>query len=255
MIASRTALVALLLALGCDAGTGGRRVLFDLEVIPAGTSSFHTSSGWDVALTEACISVGPLYLYAGEPTATRTPFYDLLVPSAHAHPGVDHFAGGEARGEWLFSIAIDTIAASPIHLGPVRGIAGSVRTVTLNITPPRPTTLGPVDCLRGHQAYVVGTARRDTTIVEFEGGLDIEVTGNRQRIQIPAQVELDDGATVGIVADPRSWLDEAQFDQLPAAVPGGRSLIGPDTQPRTAWFLGVQRERAFGARARFGASQ
>ena len=42
--------------------------------------------------------------------------YDGLIPSAHAHPGVDHFAGGEARGEWLTTVSVDALAASPVRV-------------------------------------------------------------------------------------------------------------------------------------------
>lgn len=237
------ALVTLaLFTLSCDAATGGREVRYDLAVTSAGVTTFRTALGWDVTLREACVSLGPIYVYAGAPTA-RSTFYDWLVPSAHAHPGVDHFAGGEARGEWLSIAAVDALGTSPVPLGRLRGPAGPARTVSLFLTPPRSST----ECLRGHQAYVAGVARRDGASIDFAGGLDIEDTGLRRRIQVPVEIEIDDGIALSVVVDPRPWLDEVRFDELDGE-------ITPDSQARAAWFLGVQRERAFTVRAEVSSS-
>ncbi|MBX3226955.1 MAG: hypothetical protein KIT84_40905 [Labilithrix sp.] len=240
-------LAGLCLALSCDAATGGREVRYDLAATSAAVSTFHTAAGWDVTLSEACVSLGPIYVFSGEPTA-RSTLYDWLVPSAHAHPGVDHFAGGEARGEWLATVAVDALASAPVHVGRLSGPAGPARTLSLYLSPPRPETAGPAGCLRGHQAYVVGIAQRDGVTVAFEGGLDIEEAGNRRRIQVPVSFEVDDGATLAVLVDPRPWLDEVRFDDLTVTEPGGRATIAAESQARVAWFLGVQRASAFSAR-------
>lgn len=231
---------------GCDAATGGREVRYELEVRSAAPSRFQTSTGWEVTLEQACVSIGPVYVYSGEATAAFVPrLYEWLVPTAHAHPGVDHFAGGEARGEWLSTFAVDALQPSPRRVGLLEGPAGVARTVSLNLTPPLPTASGDVACLRGHQAYVVGVARREGVTVAFEGGLDIENTGNRRRIQVPVDLQVDDGIRLRLVIDPRPWLDGARFEELTASPDHSRLQITADSQVRAAWFLGVQRAGAF----------
>lgn len=254
-------LAVLVWAVACEPGTGGRRVTFDLSVTPAVVSrpiSFRTSTGWDVTLREACVSVGPVYFYENpllargfRPVPRRGipgRLYDALIPSAHAHPGVDHFNGGEVRGEWLEQVALDLLAGDSLELGSFEGIAGISRSVTIGVNPPAEGMRGAVECLRGHHAYVVGTAVRDDEVVDFEGGLDIEETGNRRRMQVATELVIDDGRRIELSIDPRVWLDQARFEQL-AVNETGRAIIDAESQARAAWWLGIQSATAFGVRS------
>lgn len=235
----------LALVTACTPGTGGRRAVFALAVTPAESPrSFRTALGWDVTLAEACVSVGPVHLYAGTPPTALHRVHDWLVPSAHAHPGVDHFDGGEVRGEWLEQIAVDLMAPRQ-DLGAREGIAGDIREVTLGLHPPRPGTFGAADCLRGHQAWVSGRAVRGDVVVSFEGGLDIPAEGTKRRLQIPATVAIDDDRRIVIAVEPRHWLEQAKLDELPVDPGSGKAVIGKETQAALAWELGLQTAGAF----------
>lgn len=249
-------LACLVLVAACEAGTGGRRVRFEMAVEPSAPRrpmAFHTAAGWDVTLREACISIGPVYLYANPFVADVGPrrlpqrLHDWLVPSAHAHPGVDHFNGGEVRGEWLDQLAVDLLADRSVALGSFEGIAGHARSVTIGVHPPGSAARGAVACLRGHQVYVAGAANRAGTTIAFEGGLDIEEAGNRRRMQVAADLLVDDGTRVVISIEPRRWLDQADFDQLAVDPTTGVASITPESQVRGAWWLGIQSAGAFGA--------
>lgn len=236
---------ALAATLACEAGTGGRRAHFDLAVATAGAATFRTSTGWDVTLESACISLGPLYLFA-EPSVTaklQRRAYDLLVPTAHAHPGVDHFYGGEVRGEWLDQIVVNAVDPTPVELGAFEGIAGDVRSATLGVYPPKPTIDAP--CLRGHHAYVVGVARQADRVIAFEGGLDIEAVGDRRRVAIATTLLVDDGERVVVSVDPRPWLDQAKFEELAVDEASGRAQITAESQASLAWQLGIHTAGAF----------
>lgn len=242
-----TASVALLAAWACEPGTGGRRAMFDLSVEPApAPRAFRTALGWDVTLEEACVSVGPIYLYAeaGLSASVRRA-YDWFLPSAHAHPGVDHFNGGEVRGEWLEQLALDLTSGERVDLGAREGIAGEARSVTIGLHPPRASALGATTCLRGHQAYVVGVAARGAEAVRFEGGLDIEAVGTKRRIQISADVVIDDQRRLLVTVDPRPWFYQTKFDELTVDPTKGAALIAPGSQASLSWELGVQSAGAF----------
>jgi len=254
------------LAAACDAATGGDRVSFRLavEVTHGSGAPFRTSAGWVVTLEEACVALGPVHFFElpiglarGGPRRQTLParLVDVLVPSAHAHPGVDHFAGGEVRGEWLEQVVVDAgRAPARVPLGSAPGIAGEVRSVTVGIHPPAGAALGRAACLRGHQAFVVGVARRGAEVVAFEGGLDIPPEGTKRRLQIAADLELDDASEVVLTVDPRVWLDHAKWETLPAPGPGARASLAEGTQPHAAWSLGIQTAGALVVRsARAGA--
>lgn len=247
VLGTLTVLAALVTASACESGTGGRRAVFDLSIEPAPASrSFRTSMGWDVSLEEACVSIGPVYLYA-QPglSASLHRAYDWLVPSAHAHPGVDHFNGGEVRGEWLDQIALDLTSNGPVDLGAYEGIAGEAQSATIGIYPPQSNTLGATSCLRGHQAYVVGSAVRNALTVRFEGGLDIEAVGTKRRMQVSTALEIDDRRRIDIAVDPRPWLDQVKFEELTVEPVSGRAIIAPGSQASLAWELGLQTVGAF----------
>ncbi len=236
---------------GCGQGTGGRRVRFELDVEAEPLASFVTATGWTVSLDEACVALGPATLYAGAPVTASVlrRASALLVGTAHAHPGADHFDGGEVRGEWVSQVAFDAVRAPRVPLGSFEGIAGPVSVASLEMHPLRAEVAGDPSCLRGHQAYVAGVARRDGETVRFEGGLDLEAAGGKRLVSgIPATFELDEGVRVRIVVDPRAWLDGARFETLgdaPARAEGRRITIDPDSQVRAAWFVGARSARAF----------
>jgi hypothetical protein len=255
--------IALLAALsGCDlpSGTGGRAVEIEVRLrsLPQGDrplGAFVTRSGWEVHLSEAFVALGPIYLYEQAPhlAGARRPggsrLWDLLVRDAHAHAGDQHFSGGEVKGEWLGQIAFDALAEGGAVLGRAPGTAGPARSLSVSLDPPRASILGPSDALRGHHAYVAGEAAKDGLVVPFEGGLLIEDEGTKRSVDgVALDAALDDGVVVTLELHLEAWFDEAHFDRLAEAPPGGRRLITPDSQVRTAWFIGARSAAAFSTR-------
>lgn len=267
----KTALLAwFMLASACEPGTGGQPITFSLALatapsIPgAAHGVFTTSTGWDVILEEACIAVGPIYFFAGashlqqasatantrRPASWANRFFHLVVQPAHAHPGDSHFSGGEVRGEWLGQVALDALAPIPLPLGLQNGLAGSVRSFSLRLDPPR----GPLAadlCLRGHHAWVSGVASKAGVNIPFEGGLAIENIGTNRRVDgLPLVGEFSTGTGVRIAVRPSVWLDQADFDALTVdalavKAPSGRYVITPESQVHRAWFIGARANGSF----------
>jgi hypothetical protein len=255
-IISRICLVGFAAALvHCDmaSGTGGRPVEFELH-LRAGSSrgeagSFETSTGWHVKLERAFIAIGPVYVYQNPPPlAFFAParIHDFLIPRAHAHAGDEHFNGGEVKGEYLGQIAFDVLDPQGVRISDVPGTLGRVQSASIWLAPPRTSILGNAQALHGHHAYVVGSAEKDGLLIPFEGGLDIENEGTKRRVDgIPLDSVLDDGTHLTFVIHPRAWFDAAHFDMLSEKNDQGRYVITPESQVRTAWFLGARGFSAF----------
>lgn len=265
----KRALVLVALACGCSAqgsGTGGRSLFFDVALAPPSYMNeggrFTTFNGWEVELDEAVIAVGPLYLweqgnYAGLARDDDEPMDDLVgwvgelvVPTAHAHPGDVHFAGGELRGEFLEQVAFDLLRGEAGRVGRARGVSGDARAVSVILDPPTAATRGDADALFGHHAWVVGTAWRGREVVRFEGGLSIPAEGIQRQVDgVPIDVELDDGGTLVLGVEPRAWFADAHFEQLVVDnAAGDRKVIDADSQVAAAWYIGARTAAAFSAR-------
>jgi hypothetical protein len=248
------ALLASLPLAACEAGTGGRIVHVDLAIARIPARHAPTSTGWHVTLDEACVALGPIYLYEGGgilAQRSRSPLPDWLVRTAHAHAGDQHFNGGEVKGEWLEQRSLDLTVEGGELLGTLVGSAGTARSLSVLLDPPRKRYLGEDACLRGHHAYVVGTAERDGAEVPFEGGLDIDNQGTRRRVDgIRLAGELDDGKTVELTVDARAWFAQADFGTLEKKNERGRFEIEPGSQPHAAWFLGLRGVSAYTAHIR-----
>ncbi|MDC3958795.1 hypothetical protein KEG38_33375 [Polyangium jinanense] len=253
---------------GCDlpSGTGGRAIEFEMQLgaaskpgLPIG--SFETSTGWKVELGEALVAIGPVYVHENPPplaglVAPRGKslsgmLWDVVVPDAHAHAGDQHFDGGEVKGEWLDQRAFDVLDPGGVRIGPVPGTEGRARSLSIRLDPPRASIGGDGAALHGHHAYVIGVAEKDGLVIPFEGGLDIEEEGTKRSVDgIPVDVSLGDGTIVGIVIHPSAWFDGAHFDRLTEKNAAGRFVITPESQVRTAWFLGARSFSAFSAETR-----
>ncbi|MCU0685368.1 MAG: hypothetical protein MUF34_24535 [Polyangiaceae bacterium] len=245
---------------GCESGTGGREVRFDFALASAPAAgrplgAFTTSTGWDVTLEQACVALGPVYLYENAPLlaptarAGRRPPRDWLgwlVPPAYAHAGDEHFDGGQVRGEWVEQIAFDALDPAGRAFPGVRGLAGSARSFSLLLDPPRPSLGDAAACLRGHHAYAAGVATRDGLRVEFEGGLDFAVEGAARRVDgVALDAVLDDGVRVVVELHVPAWFDQAHFERLTETAPSGRYLINPSSQVGAAWLLGARGASTF----------
>ena len=258
---SRWAVPALLLATSqlcscADSGTGGAAVQFEMAVISApdpgeDLGTFTTRSGYRVQLSEARIALGPIYLYENPPPVARAPgplrrLWDVLVPSAYAHPGDQHFAGGAVKGEFLEQVVLDGLTDERLDLGVVQGVAGPARSFSVLLEPPRSTEASSL--LHGHHAYVVGTAEKDGMSYSFEGGLDIPNEGTLRKVEgIPLDAELEQGTRVTIELHLSRWFADADFARLSTVAPSGGYVIDEQSQVRGAWFIGARSFDTFSA--------
>lgn len=267
-------LIALTLAcVACTAegsGTGGRSVFFDVAVQPPSYmidgGRFATDGGWTVELDEAVIALGPVYVWeeggiaglardedddeldlSGDPLAWLG---ELVVPTAHAHPGDVFFDGGTLRGEYLDQVAFDLLGGQAAVLGPARGIAGDVGSITIVLDPPTEATLGDADALHGFHAWASGRAWRGRELVEFEGGLEIPADGLQRQVDgVRVQGELDDDGTLVLGVSPRAWFAQADFGTLDTPNEAGdRMLVTSGSQVANAWFIGARTSDAFTCR-------
>lgn len=258
----RAVLCSLLLGswVHCDmaSGTGGRAIQFDLR-ITSSPAEFTTSTGWHVKLEQAVVALGPIFIYHNPPPLAqkfvpypdwRGRFWNTLVPSAHAHAGDEHFFGGEVKGEFLGQIAFDVLNANGMDQPDIPGTLGRAQSASIWLEPPRTSIQGQAAALHGHHAYVVGTAEKDAIVIPFEGGLDIENEGTKRRVDgIPLDMQLDDNRRLIFVVHPKAWFDAAHFDRLVEKNAVGRYVITPESQVRTAWFIGARGFSAFTAEA------
>jgi len=249
MRANRVALLLLLLA-ACD-GTGGREVPFRMAAQgdASATAHFVTSAGWDVTLTEARIAVGPLYLFENPPPAAfRVKRWwehgtELFISTAWAHAGDQHFSGGTVMGEYLEQVSLDLLTPAATELGRFTGTAGTARSFSVWLDPPRSAI---ADVMHGHHAWVVGVATRGAERVEFEGGLDIPAEGTLRRVEgVATDVPIDTDGLFSLRVAPAQWFADADFSTLTEAATNGRKVITETSQVRLAWFLGARGSRAF----------
>jgi hypothetical protein len=256
------ALAAVFLS-GCsaDSGTGGQAIRFEMLLASPGggadgAGSFSTRTGFRVTLSEAYVALGPIYVYENPPpVAAAAPrrswpgkVWELLVPSAHAHPGDVHFAGGAVKGEFVGQVLFDALAAEPLSLGSVDGIAGPARSFSIELNPPSSEQASAA--LRASHAYVVGVAEKDDVTYEFEGGLSIDDAGTLRKVEgIPLEVDLREGSQLTIQLHLDTWFQDADFARLQDRSDSGRLLITPTSQVRTAWFIGARSFEAFSASA------
>jgi hypothetical protein len=242
---------------GCsDSGTGGAAVRFEMAVVAVPDEgeelgTFTTRTGYRVQLTEALVALGPIYLYENPPPVARAwrplhRLWDVLVPSAHAHPGDLHFAGGAVKGEFLGQVVLDGLSSEAQELGAVQGVAGPARSFSVHLEPP--SSAEARSALHDHHAYVVGTAEKDGNSYPFEGGLDIEDLGTLRKVEgIPLEAEVSSQTRLTIELHLSRWFADADFARLSELDSNGRYVIDDESQVRAAWFIGARSFDTFSA--------
>jgi hypothetical protein len=231
------ALALTLAAPSCNSGTGGRLVPIELRLVgDSSAARFTTTLGFEVALDEAELLVGPLYAFApaDEPIARS----HAALSVAHAHGGLDPLDGRKVRAELLDRVLVDALSDEPIPFETLaeEGAIDELR-VGLEAEPSR---------LDGHLARVVGTATRDGVAHAFEAFVDVGASPNERRVLVPFVADLTEGTVVELRLDPRAWLDGVAFDRLgacetPCDFPDG-------SQAAASAALGVRSVRAYAPR-------
>lgn len=222
-------------------------------LLEGSSGRFTTTTGWDVALDEARLVVDALHVFApaGDRSAAleQRRWRDLrswIGPSvALAHGGHDGFGERGVRIEWLGPSALDLLAEGPSEIGPMDGSVG-VTDEALLAFGVLPEDLARSDGpTRGHHAWISGTASRTregvTETIAFEGGRDFTVGGTDHLIEaIAADALVEAEGRFHLRFELARWLDQAQFDRLPAGSP---ATIAPTSQVGIAWDLGLRDPR------------
>ncbi len=251
---------ALCVALGieaCGAGseTSGRRVALDTRVaLASDAAAFITAAGWNVTLTRASISTGPLYYFDGAPPLVQLrsrPGWQftlgaLGVGSAHAHPG--HYQAGRALGQMLEAWSVDLLAgAADLPTGD--GVTGVYRSARFSFSSP---PVGPVAGeLDGHAAVAEGVAERSGgPPLHFRATADladIERSAAEGHVDGCEFTELDIEATglVTVVVNPKVWFDLVDFAELEPAADDSAVEFPSDSQPKIAFAQGLAQLSAY----------
>lgn len=217
----RLALCALLL-LGCaDDTTGRTRVRFDVRARGVDTT-FTTSRGWDVRVTEARVSLGPLRWYEGPPIfALRWWERALGVSVAHAHPG--HYVPGAALADMLTPRVVD-LTAGAVALSVADGVTGAAQSAHVELQPPP---------AGGDTAtvFVRGEATMAAQRVRFRGSLAL--TLNLEGVTATGNI---DSAAWELQVSVGRWVDRVDFAALTPATPDAEVEFTADSQATNALY-------------------
>lgn len=244
--------------------TSGKRVALSTVVAP-GPLTFVNDEGWSVTVTKAVLSIGPLYYFDGEPIegatearlappVRRAPglfevFGELIVGTAHAHPG--HYLEGEARGEVLESTSVDlAVGSTPIADG--KGVSGLVRSARFSwATSPTGPLAGELTAGgRSLVAIVVVRAEKDgeTRHARFEGTPD-DVLDADGLPQVDGcvfdEVDLQGDGAVTVTVNPEVWLAGSDFTELTEGAADAPVLVPVGTQPANAFSRGLKKGGAY----------
>jgi hypothetical protein len=217
----RFALVALLF-MGCGDDTTGRtRVRFDVRARGVDTT-FTTSRGWSVRVTEARVSLGPLRWYEGPPIfALRWWERALGVSVAHAHPG--HYVPGAALADMLAPRVVD-LTAGAVVLSAADGVTGPAQSAHMELQPPP---------AGGDTAtvFVRGEATLASQRVRFRGSLALAL--NLEGVTAPGDI---DRTPWELQVSVGRWVDRVDFAVLTPSAPDAEVEFATDSQAANAFY-------------------
>lgn len=216
-------------SMACAGAEEATRIAAPVVVDNRGMTPVSTDLGYDVSLSEARLVVDDFeFTIAGEAhTASlwqqlADGLGELVVPSAHAHPG--HYQGGDVTGELPGHFILDLIAGNPAPLGMAELIVGTYQAA--NFTFGKATEadgLPAGDPLIGHTAHLVGRAIKGG--VEHTFRIEIDAPDDRQLVGAPFEAALDESTPVTLgfelmTLDPLegdTLFDGIDFGALPLA--------------------------------------
>jgi|GEM_PF-630529 len=234
--ALRLAALALLLAPACAGSTGNERLPFaasvgGVEAAAAGQPyTFTNDFGYQVTLTAAKATLGPVYLNTIRPLReARSPF-SWLIGSAWAAD--EHLGTGRVVGQVLGQVTVDLLSPSLVRFAePGVVTRDEVRTAEIFFYPPPGL---PPETVKMPTAAVEleGTAEQAGESIHFRGRLTLDDTwlpraspGDRdftpiQTIRevrgIPSTFTPEEGGRLEIRIDPAALVKSANFSQISA---------------------------------------
>lgn len=176
------ALIFMLLGAAPTCAPGGEEpVAVSLPVLCDGTASRYlvNDQGWQVQIDILRMAVRDFtFTIQGETHASLfRSISDVLVPSAHAHPG--HSAGGEVTGAMPGNFILDFSSGvlSPIGTGTL--LVGEYEGFNLYFRVANSDDgLDAADPLLGHGVYIKGTAQKEKVVIPFSAVIDEPVDGS-----------------------------------------------------------------------------
>jgi hypothetical protein len=165
--------------LGAVLACGSREApLVELDVVAdsSGLSAQTTNLGYRVELEEAELMIEDLQFSVGGEASARGPLqpvWDVLVPSAHAHPG--HEVGGEVTGELpgRFVVRFAPGNSEPARLGVASLIVSKYTNASFVLSRASSDDgFEVLDPLFGHTAVLRGKVAVEAGSLEFELRLD-----------------------------------------------------------------------------------
>lgn len=236
---------------GCSGSASEERVRLRTKVAVHGSPTFDNALGWHVELDGAWLSIGSLRLLEGAPLGLRTPrsrsLLDLLVKTAHAHPG--HYHEGAVLAEMLSPQSVDLLETT--ELDGAEAVTGAPLSGQLVLTSP---------AIGAHAELL------DEAVVRLEGvarPTDPDVDDEPRRFVATASVaEL--GGSMGIVeitgcpydggpiraagtmllgVDVALWLDQVDFTGI--APEASAVSLSTDARAHNGFLRGLAKAAAY----------
>jgi hypothetical protein len=227
------------LALGCAFDSApAERTTARVVVDGTGVTPIATDLGYRVDLETCRVAIDTLeFTTDGEAHASLLrPVWDLVVPSALAHPG--HAAGGEVVGELTGRHVFDWRGDGSL-IGEATLLTAAYAGANFSFTRARVEDgVTPDDPIVGHTFEIVGTATRDDESWRFRVRLDQDE--GRRVVGLPLALDLsaadDDGVELGLQLWTRDPVEgDTLFDGIDFAVlddDGDHDVtLEPDTEP------------------------
>lgn len=126
-------LAALMVTSGCGESQPPIEVAIPVVVDATGPGSAETDLGYRIELTEARFAFGNVRFLTGGSEHASLPAraYDLVIPSARAHPG--HGEGGEVMGELPGEYEVDWVSEGARDLGSATLLEGDYTSASLTL--------------------------------------------------------------------------------------------------------------------------
>lgn len=179
-------LVAVLVA--CDAAEEPARVVLPVVLDGSAVVPVVTDLGYEVSLTRARIAVEDFtFAVGGEAHVADSPFSNLFVSVAHAHPG--HYEGGDITGEMPGVFLLDWSKDSSAKLGTATLLVGAYESAGFKFTTATSALgLDEDDPLLGHTALLEGTVNRGSFELALVALIDSPM--DRELLGVPFEAQI-----------------------------------------------------------------
>ncbi len=198
--------LSLSLLVACDQGsTGQQMIAYEVAGAPEASTGFVDDRGWEITLTRAELSVGPLVFCSHQPTFLKS---DSLTDC------------GQVLGEWGAAATWDLLADGNSPLGTLSGITGQIHSAQYDFGWNWPSGQA-APLWRGEAGAaslsIAGTATKGAVTHAFDFTLDVEPRGAGLYTVAGLAAEGTPDATtaeVVLTASARKILRYIDFDRL-----------------------------------------